>query len=267
MKTILYAVYLISIFVWMGCGTAEKQESSDNETNTLKTETTEQKITLTPVNTSPEYADAKLTMINPTSNGKVGAGEVSFAFNVEDYELSVQTADADIKQCANSGKGQHIHLILNNEPYLAFYEPSFTHELDAGNYVVLAFLSRSYHESIKNPNAAVLTQIQVGEGYYEKADLSAPHLFYSRPKGEYTGEDTKNILLDFYLANTTLSETGNKVIATINGTEFTISEWQPHFIKGLPMGEVTIKLELVDSSRSLIPGPFNSVQRKISLTE
>ena len=71
--------------------------------------------------------------------------------------------------------------------------------------------------------------------------------------------------MDFFVLNTKLSKEGNKVRAKINGTEFTITEWVPHVIKGLPMGEITIQLELVDEAGNVIPGPFNKVTRKITL--
>ena len=101
----------------------------------------------------------------------------------------------------------------------------------------------------------------------EEADLTAPHLFYSRPKGTYKGADTQKVMLDFYLLNTSISADGNKVRATINGTEFMIDEWAPHYIEGLPMGEATIKLELLDAEGNPIPGPFNSVERTVTLSE
>jgi hypothetical protein len=90
-------------------------------------------------------------------------------------------------------------------------------------------------------------------------------MFYSRPKGTYTGEDAKKVLLDFYLLNTELSEEGNKVRATINGEEFMIDKWQPFFIEGQEMGEMTIKLELLDAKGELIPSPFNPVERTVTL--
>jgi hypothetical protein len=74
-------------------------------------------------------------------------------------------------------------------------------------------------------------------------------------------------MLDFFLLNTTLSEDGNKVRATINGKEFMITEWAPQVIKGLPKGEVTVKLELLDASGNLIPGGFNEVTRTVTLKE
>ncbi|MEM7382073.1 MAG: hypothetical protein AAF361_12870, partial [Bacteroidota bacterium] len=98
-------------------------------------------------------------------------------------------------------------------------------------------------------------------------DMEAPTLIYSRPKGEYSGADTENLMLDFFVLNTTLSEDGNKVKATINGEEFMITEWAPHIVKGLPMGEVTVQLELIDGEGNMMPGPFNKVTRTVTLKE
>jgi hypothetical protein len=89
--------------------------------------------------------------------------------------------------------------------------------------------------------------------------------FYSRPKGKYVGEDTKKLLLDFYLINTEISEQGNKVRATIEDTEFIIDEWVPYYIEGLPKGEITIKLELINSNGDLIETRFNPSIRTITL--
>ena len=74
---------------------------------------------------------------------------------------------------ANSGKGQHIHFIENNGPYSAHYDNEVIKNNDNNNKIILAFLSRSYHESLKNPNAYVLTQIGDSETY----DLSGEFMF------------------------------------------------------------------------------------------
>ncbi len=130
---------------------------------------------------------------------------------------------------------------------------------------MLAFLSRSYHESVKEPSAFVVRQFTVGDGRAEPVDLDAPHLFYSRPKGTYVGDDARRLMLDFFLVNTTLSEDGNRVRATVNGTEFVFTDWTPYVIEGLPMGEVEITLELLDASGEAVPGRFNSVTRTVTL--
>ncbi|MEO9872713.1 phosphopeptide-binding protein [Ekhidna sp.] len=224
-------------------------------------------ITLTKAPASPEFPDATLTKSDLTLLENDSMFSVDYSFDVANYELGIQTEDAATRGIANSGKGQHIHFIVNNGPYSAHYMPGVNNQLDPGNYVVLAFLSRSYHESVKSEGAFHIENLKVGEIDGEEADLTAPHLFYSRPKGTYKGEDTKKVMLDFYLLNTSISPDGNKVRATINGSEFMIDEWAPYYIEGLPMGEVNIKLELLDAEGNAIPGPFNTVERSVTLQE
>ena len=216
----------------------------------------ETEITITKVSGSPEYLNAKLSLDEPiiTEDG------YEFSFNVDQYQLGLQTLKDFEYSLANSAKGQHIHFIVNNDPYSAHYNEKFSKKLEGDSNVILAFLSRSYHESVKNPNAFVLTQI--GDN---NIDLNNEFLFYSRPKGTYKGTDTQKLLLDFYLINTKISATGNKVKATIQDSEFIIDEWAPYYIEGLSKGEIKIKLELIDSSGSLIDTPFNPSERTVIL--
>ena len=215
------------------------------------------KITLTKLEGSPPYLNAKISTASITLGNE---NEYAFSFDVSDYELGAQTINNVESQLANSGKGQHIHFIVNNGPYSAHYINNFKKKLNNENNVILAFLSRSYHESVKNPNAFILTQI--GEN---KIDLNNEFLFYSRPKGTYKGKDTEKLLLDFYLVNTTISPGGNKVKATINNTEFIITEWAPYYLQGLPKGEIKIKLELINSEGKLVDSPFNPSERTVIL--
>lgn len=257
MKKLVLLAFISSM---IACTTSQKssEESSDEQAPA---------ITLTKAPDSPAYPDASLTKTAVVQTDKDSTYAVDYAFEVTGYELGTQTADAETRGIANSGKGQHIHFIVNNGPYSAHYMPGVSNELEAGNYVVLAFLSRSYHESVKGAEAFHIENLLVGDIESNEADLSAPHLFYSRPKGKYSGADTKKLMLDFYLVNVSLSEGGNSVRATINGSEFMIYEWAPYYIEGLPLGEVTIKLELLDSSGNAIEGPFNSVERTVTLAE
>ena len=213
-------------------------------------------ITIKKINGSPNYENAKLSLIevNEVEN------EYSFSFETNNYELGIQTSNELNYNLANSDKGQHIHFIVNNDPYSAHYSENFTKKINQGD-ILLAFLSRSYHESVKNPEAYVFTEM----GNKKEIDLTNEFLFYSRPKGKYVGEDTKKLLLDFYLINTEISEQGNKVRATIEDTEFIIDEWVPYYIEGLPKGEITIKLELINSNGDLIETRFNPSIRTITL--
>lgn len=266
----LLAIMLLSVVVTTSCGEKKKETKTPDDTEMKKTvEPKKAKITLEKLEGSPAYADAVLAMDAPKDTKIANVGEVDFNFTVNNYELGAQTAGPNAKMLANSGKGQHIHFILNNQPYSAHYTPTFKKEIPAGVHHLVAFLSRSYHESVKNENSVVVKKLEVGENPQDThgLDMDAPTLIYSRPKGKYAGKDTENLLLDFFVLNTTLSATGHKVKATVNGEEFMITEWAPHVLKGLPMGEITIQLELVDETGKLIPGPFNKVTRTVTLTK
>lgn len=222
-------------------------------------------IKLTPIEDSPNFPNAKLTAVSPNRK-TVKPGVTNVIFDVENYELGSQTDDAADKLCANSAKGQHIHYILNNEPYSAHYTEAFEKDFKPGHYVALAFLSRSYHESLKHKEAYQLMQFTVGQGRPFAQDLSKPHMFYSRPKGTYLGEkNIENVMLDFYLANADLAPDSYRVRATINGTTFVLTDWVPYMMEGLGEGEHTVKLELLDKDGRFVPGPYNSVTRKFTL--
>jgi hypothetical protein len=76
----------------------------------------------------------------------------------------------------------------------------------------------------------------------------------------------KTLLLDFFVTNTTLAADGNKVLANINGQEFTLDQWTPYEILNLPEGESTIKLTLVDNQGNPLTGDNVSIERKINLS-
>jgi len=225
-------------------------------------------ITIYPKTDIVEFSDASLELIMPPSESMNTGLEVPFKFEVANYDLGAQTKEAR-EGLANSANGQHIHLIIDNEPYSAHYEAEFIKQVESGNHYAIAFLSRSYHESVKNPNAYEVFQFSTGEDtQVDMMDLSQPMLFYSRPKGTYSGEGTKKVLFDFYLHNVELSELGYNVRATINDkTEFVFERWRPYIIEGLPMGKNKIRIDLIDNEGNLINPDVNSVERVFTLEE
>ena len=224
-------------------------------------------IRLTPFSDSPKFPEAQMQMRAPIGGSTILSGEVAFDYQITNFQLTKMSGGPHMAQMANSMKGQHIHNIIDNEPYTAHYETKFSKPVADGQHVVLSFLSRSYHESLKHRGAYDLRVINVGAAPSTAApfDTKAPALFYSRPKDTYAGADARRIMLDFYLVNTTLEAGGNRVRATINGTEFMLDKWLPYMMEGLPAGENTVKLELVDASGTMIPGPFNSVTRTFTV--
>ncbi len=216
-------------------------------------------VTVEPKTPGEDFADAEIT------DWTYAGSRFDVAYDSSTYQLGEQTADATQTMCANSDKGQHIHLIVDNEPYDAYYTSSFEKELPDGEHDVLAFLSRSYHESIKTEEAHRAVRATVKDGAFASAEpITDPMLFYSRPKGTYTGKDAEELLLDFYPVNAELGD-DFQVKAEIDGDIFTFDEWQPYVIKGLPMGENTITLSLVDGEGQLVDAPQNPVSRTFTL--
>ena len=227
------------LFLMLGLLFASCSESKKTEDPAESVEEVSNNYTLTAFDTSYDYPDAVLDNMNYTD------GKFSFDVTSETYELGVQTPDAESKMCANSGQGQHIHLIVDNGPYAAKYIAEFEHDLEDGEHYILAFLSRSYHESIKRSSANVLKKVTIeNKSITNSKDVSEAVLSYSRPKGTYVGKDTKKVMLDFYLSNVALDD-GYTVEADINGEKHMIDTWQPYYIEGMEMGENTITLTLL----------------------
>jgi len=272
MNCIMKNLLLLFLAVWIvACGTNNKKDDKPTEEgmeNATAQQQEEVTFSFSKAPASPTFPDAQLNkdLVVMDDQGN-GSYTIKYSYLVENYELGVQTSDAPDRDIANSGKGQHIHYIVNNGPYAAHYMSDIDDELEPGNYVVLAFLSRSYHESVKSKGAFFVENLTVGDVAPSAADLTTPHLFYSRPKGTYAGEDAKKVMLDFYLLNCTLSPDGYNVKATINGQEFLIDDWAPYYMEGLPLGDNTIKLALIDADGKIVDSPFNPVERTINLTE
>jgi hypothetical protein len=256
---ILFSVLAISL---AGCKPGDANDKTGDNAMSADTSMTDSTavnpITLTPFSDSKSFPDASLKAM------AYMGGTFSTVIGGASYKLGEQTPDANEKQCANSKEGQHLHLIIDNEPYIAKYESAFAHEIADGDHHLLCFLSRSYHESIKTDAAHRAVKVNIkNKSIVNAEDITEPMMFYSRPKGLYTGDDTKKVMLDFYLINTDLSS--HKVEADINGQKFTIDQWKPYYMEGLPEGENTITLTLVDSTGKQVNTPFNPVTRTFTL--
>jgi hypothetical protein len=208
-----------------------------------------------------------------------------------------------------TGMGNHIHVILDNQPYEAYYsldEPFELRNVSAGKHTLRVFPSRPWHESYKNEGAFQMVAFTVSGGgdaskptttgngqvmadnrnanvapAREGKDMAAsqagdvdpkkPLLTYSRPKGEYKGEDTNAIMIDFWLSNTKLQGDGGQYrvrYAVDGGEPKYLDKWEPVWLSGWTAGKHTVKLELVDSSGALVDnGGYNATAREITITK
>ena len=253
----------------VACNPSGNNSESSDDANVEDVQASD--IQVNPIDHSKEFPGAEL-LIESITGEKISDSEakITVKYTVNNFELTSMTEHDHANHLANSHDGQHIHFILDNKPYDALYAPEHevTVPLNSDHYL-LSFLSRSYHESIKTPGAHKLIKFHVDEnGQIQEQELpDEPGLFYSRPKGEYVGADTENILLDFFLVNTTIGADGNKVLAEVNGEEFTLDSWQPYEITGAPFGDLKVKLTLVDAEGNQVVGDNTSIERDVKLLE
>jgi hypothetical protein len=217
-------------------------------------------------------------------------------------------------------KGNHIHVILDNQPYEAYYElnqgPFELRNVAEGRHTLRVFPSRPWHESYKNEGAFQMVYFNVkGGGNPEKptttntgqtmaapskspatktdtaaasptparegkdyapstagnVDRTKPLLTYSRPKGEYKGEDTDPIMIDFWVSSGKLIGDGGdyRVRYSVDGGEpKTLEKWEPIWLSGWIAGKHRVLLELIDKSGNVVDnGGYNSTTREITVTK
>lgn len=206
-----------------------------------------------------------------------------------------------------AGMGNHVHVILDNQPYAAHYMWNEGFELrnvTDGEHTLRMFPSRPWHQSYKNDGAFKMVRFTVKNGGADESapttdgngnkmadpkseaepaegvtvessnagnvDPSKPLLTYSRPKGEYKGEDADAIMIDFWLSNAVLTGDGGqyRVRCTVNGGEpRMIEKWAPLWLKGWTEGANSVKLELIDGNGNVVEnGGYNSTTREIKIT-
>jgi hypothetical protein len=263
-------------FLLQSCNNSETESpTTETKTDTVTAAAASRPpVALADVPASPDFAGATLG-IKSVKAQKAGndSAKVSFAFDVKSYDLKTQTACTDPMECNNSAQGQHIHFILDNMPYKALYEP--TNDVTLANnteHYLMAFLSRSYHESVKSKGAALVYHFKIDEkGNLKKLDdPKTPMLFYSRPKGDYFGKDTANVLLDFYVWNAELAPDGYKVKADITPANnapvsVALDNWAPKFIQNLGLGKSSVSISLIDKDGKQVEGPMTAQSREFNL--
>ena len=209
-----------------------------------------------------------------------------------------------------TGKGNHIHVILDNQPYEAYYELGQPFELRnvvAGKHTLRVFPSRPWHESYKNEGAFQMVAFTVkGGGDASKptttnsgqtmannnsgasqpapregkdvsastageVDPSKALLTYSRPKGEYKGEDADPIMIDFWLTGAKLKGDGGeyRVRYVIDDDDAKyIDTWEPIWLSGWINGKHTVRLELLDKDGKPVEnGGYNTTSREITVVK
>jgi hypothetical protein len=249
-----------------------------------------------------DEARPTLRIVEPASNANVASSTVKVKLEISgDLKGYKPMMDAATKM------GNHIHVILDNQPYEAYYNLDREFELRNvadGEHTLRVFPSRPWHESYKSDGAFQMVKFTVRNGGANASqpattnsgqtmanaaptgtpegkemqkttagavDASKPLLTYSRPKGEYKGADADAIMIDFWLSNARLVGDGGeyRVRYSINNGEAKyIEKWQPIWVSGWTAGKHSVKVELVDKAGNVVDnGGYNSTTREITVVK
>lgn len=184
-----------------------------------------------------------LKVVSPANNSVINGSVVPVRLN-----LSGDLKGYKPHKDPATNTGNHIHVILDNQPYEAYYEldqPFELRNVTEGKHTLRVFASRPWHESYKNDgsfqivtftvkgggdatkptttnsgqtmannNASPSPSPREGKDVAQSAagdvDPIKPLLTYSRPKGEYKGADADAIMIDFWLSNAKLKGDGGE---------------------------------------------------------
>ena len=310
---------LLFLFTLCSLLTTACSGNADNSATTVTTTVTPppvQSLTLVPrpqaildlMKSRGEQDEAApaLKIISPAANAVVNGSKVDVKLDLSG-DLKGYMPHKD----PATGKGNHIHVILDNEPYEAYYElgqPFELRNVAEGKHTLRVFASRPWHESYKNDGSFQMVTFTVkGGGDASKptttgsgekmanansapaaspatregkdvapskagdVDPAKPLLTYSRPKGEYKGEDAKEIMIDFWLTNAKLKGDGGeyRIRYFVNDDEARfIDKWDPVWLAGWLGGKHTVRIELLDKDgRPVENGGYNTTTRTITVVK
>src|SRR5947209_11041196 len=109
-----------------------------------------------------DQAKPTLRIISPAKNATINGSTVEIKL-----ELTGDLKGYKPHKDPASGKGNHIHVILDNQPYEAYYEldqPFELRNVTAGKHTLRVFASRPWHESYKNEGCFQMVEFTVKGG-------------------------------------------------------------------------------------------------------
>lgn len=201
-------------------------------------------------------------IVRPTPNEVLRRGTLSVEVRLEGFKTY---------KSARSG-GNHLRVLLDNEKPRDWFDPDerpFTIEgLAPGLHTVRVFPATPWQESIKGPRAfdAINFYVKSDKDAPMPVDFSKPLLSYSAPLGTFTDMVSHRVMLDFYVANTSLSKTGHRVRMQLDDSAAVdILHWSPVWLEALAPGDHTVSLRLVDAEGRIVPGPYNQVEQSFTI--
>jgi hypothetical protein len=281
MKTIKLCLLIICLSYLASCGQVSASKStednysfnklSDRLNTTIQSKLNNSNLAETPTPKIIKELNKQLEQYNPQV--KIISPQPKQIINQTDISIQLKVDDLPLFQDNQLKLGNHLDLILDNEPARPIYnldKSIMLENLTPGTHSLRVFAVRPWGESFKNDGAYAQTTFSVlTETNDNQPDPNLPLLTYSNPTGTFGAEP---ILLDFYLTNAPLHTVAKndsklkdwRIKATVNGTSFLLENWQPVYLTGFNRGKNWIQLELIDEDGNSIENTFNNTVRVIN---
>lgn len=241
--------YFFSLVIFFFNGLSSCNQTSDPEDVSTPLSDLVELIPCAPLDSSIHYSNVLLQNYTYTEN--------QMMFQPVNLRLGGMTplTESRPKTFPKTNKGNHLHICIDNKQHHISNSSIFDLPLPDGEHTLTAFISRSFYESIKNPETIIAKEIGIRNGeLYMSKNFSSIDIVYNAPMGTYL--EGEPILLDFVLVGTTLEQGGNQVKITINNQKsFSVNNWQAYLLQGLTIGNYEVKLELLDASGKQIAAP------------
>lgn len=163
--------------------------------------------------------------------------------------------------------GDNLHFSLDNEPFEVQFDanhPHRFHDVAPGTHTVRVWAANKSHEAIEGTLDVVTFSVAYPDED-NRPEFGEPLLTYNLPQGEYRGIDGADVAINFLVSGIVMSKRGYHVNYYVDGRRYVVYDCNTRHVKGLAPGFHTVKVELVDEKGRLAPGPFNRVERTISI--
>lgn len=270
MKTIKVIVFLLLMSCLVGCEQLNEYSSLNSDLLNNSTVIVRNDTNLAEVAPPPIIKNLAQELDKYTPQVEILTPQADQTLSQTDIEIKLEVKELPIFQDDQLGLGNHINLIIDNEPLQEIYsleEPILIKGLAPGTHVIRAFAVSPWGESFKNKDAySQITFSVLTETIDNRLQPNTPLLTYNSPTGTIGAEP---FLLDYYLTNASLNKSTENnqdskavsVRATVNGTSFILQDWQPRYLKGLEVGDNWVQLELIDVEGKKIENSFNDPVR------
>lgn len=276
-------IFLIQVmhhrFLWLGACLVLGIASSSGQTETNSPTANpippqEPGATASPISPAPASASPPATSSDTTAGYDGKAVDPNSPITIRiispkpDEIVSDNTVDIffEVHNYALADQGNCLHIIVNNQPPVAYYNTSapFTlRGLTEGGHTIRVFAAKPDGRMLEDLTAFASVHFFVRKKNFQNfVPAEAPLLTVNMPAdGVVDVEPNGRVWFDFRTDNAPLSKDTFSVRYVINNMEAFATDNKPIYWEGLKPGRYDFTAELVDATGQQQTGLFNQVKR------